>query len=132
MAFPLILQAVLERIGSMQVRKINAITFVEADRDEFLLGNERDTVDLIGFCGEHEATGILLYPINVSPDFFDLKTGFLGMVLQKFVNYHLKAALVLSREFVRGRFKEFATESNRSNHFRTFCSREDAEKWLIC
>lgn len=92
--------------------------------------NERDAVDLIGFCGEHAATGVLLYPKNLPADFFDLKSGQLGMILQKFVNYHLKVALFLSPEFVAGRFKEFAAESNRGSHFRTFYNYTGAAEWL--
>ncbi len=115
----------------MQVRQKNNQKFIEGDPGLRLISNERDVIDLIGFCGEQEAVGILLYPENLPVDFFDLKSGQLGTILQYFVTYYLKVALVLSPEFVKGRFKEFAVESNRGNHFRTFYDRESAEKWLI-
>ncbi|MBN2600837.1 MAG: DUF4180 domain-containing protein [Candidatus Marinimicrobia bacterium] len=114
----------------MNVFKINGKTVIEGPPGQALIHNEREAVDVIGFCGEHEAVGILLYPENLPEDFFDLKSGQLGNIVQKFVNYYLKVALVLSPEFVKGRFEEFATESNRGNHFRTFYERKSAEKWL--
>jgi len=115
----------------MYVIKNFGKTYIEGSSGKELIHNEREAVDVIGFCGEHEATGILLYPENLPEDFFDLKSGQLGAIIQKFVNYYLKVALVLSPEFVKGRFKEFTAESNQGNHFRTFYRREDAVEWLL-
>lgn len=114
----------------MHVKNQNGKIYITGLPDQPLISNERDAVDVIGFCGEQEAVGVLLYPKNLPADFFDLKSGQLGTILQKFVNYHLKVALVLSPEFVAGRFKEFAAESNRGSHFRTFYDCASAEKWL--
>ncbi len=114
----------------MQINKQNGKTYIAGLPEQSLILNERDAVDVIGFCGEHEAVGIVLFPKNLPADFFELKSGKLGAILQKFVNYYLKVALVLSPEFVKGRFKEFSAESNRGSHFRTFYDCESAEKWL--
>ncbi|MDO9547984.1 MAG: DUF4180 domain-containing protein [Candidatus Marinimicrobia bacterium] len=114
----------------MQVNKTNGKTFIEGTLIQVLIKNERDAVDVIGFCGEHEAIGVLLYLKNLPEDFFDLNSGQLGTIIQKFVTYYLKVALVLSPEFVKSRFKKFAAESNRGNHFRTFYNRVDAVEWL--
>jgi len=115
----------------MQVIKTNEKTFIEGLPNQTLINNEHDAVDVIGFCGEHEAVGVLLYPDNLPENFFNLKSGQVGLILQKFVNYYLKFALVLSPDFIKGRFKEFAVESNRGNHFRTFNNRDDAVEWLV-
>ncbi|MBU0712627.1 DUF4180 domain-containing protein [bacterium] len=69
----------------MQVNKTNGMTFIEATDNESLIKNERDAVDVIGFCGEHKAVGILLDPKNLPEDFFDLKSRLLGTIIQKFV-----------------------------------------------
>jgi hypothetical protein len=52
-------------------------------------------------------------------------------LLQKFVNYHVKTAVILLGEFeVAGKFKELLAESNKGNDFRVFTDRAEAENWL--
>jgi hypothetical protein len=97
----------------------------------FCIKNERDTLDVVGFCGESLSSRVLLYEFNVGPDFYDLKTGLAGMLLLKFSNYRITAAAVLDpQESKRGRFGEFAWETNRSREFRIFPDRNSALDWL--
>jgi len=65
-------------------------------------------------------------------DFFNLRTGLAGSVLQKFSNYGLKVALVMAdQQRVKGKFREFITEANRGNSFKVFSSKEEAENWIL-
>ena len=62
------------------------------------------------------------------PDFFDLRTGLAGAVLQKLVNYHLRVAIVgdVTREVAASKaFADFVTESNRGGH--VWFVRDEAE-----
>jgi hypothetical protein len=53
------------------------------------------------------------------------------MVLQKFINYHVKVAIIMEdEENLNERFKEMILEANKGNHFRTFKSIDDAESWI--
>jgi hypothetical protein len=104
--------------------------YIEGIDGETLLANEQDVLELLGLCLEHDADRILLYPQSFPETFFDLKSGQAGMILQKLMNYHVKAAAIVSPDFIRGRFKDFVTETNRGNHFRVFHNRDEAEKWL--
>ncbi|MCX6143490.1 MAG: DUF4180 domain-containing protein [Ignavibacteriales bacterium] len=104
--------------------------FIEGAATERFIEREKDAVALIGLCGEHSAERLLLYAGNLSESFFDLKSGLAGAVLQKFANYHVKVALVISADLVQGRFKEYVLEANRGNQFRAFQERNDAEIWL--
>ncbi|APQ98623.1 hypothetical protein RSJ3_1707 [Clostridium botulinum] len=53
------------------------------------------------------------------------------MVLQKFINYHIKVAVILeNEEKFNDRFKEMIMESNKGNHSRTFKNIGDAEIWI--
>jgi len=106
--------------------------FVEADPTQILIRSEQDAVDLVAICGEQGSHKLLLYAGNLIDDFFDLKTGLAGLVLQKLVNYHIQMAAVVPRDLWRqGRFRELANESNRNRHFGIFESRDQAVAWLI-
>lgn len=54
------------------------------------------------------------------------------MILQKFINYRVRTAVVLQGEMkFAGKFKEFIAEANKGKDFRVFNSTEEAENWLI-
>lgn len=94
--------------------------------------SEQDALDLVALCREHYANRLMLHGEVFGDEFFDLKTGLAGAVLQKFINYYIKAALVVPPEKAnRGRFREMVLEANRGSHFRVFSDREDAQNWLI-
>jgi len=95
-----------------------------------VLRTERDVVDFIGLCGEQNADRLLIQEDSLPDEFFDLKSGLAGMVLQKFMNYHLIAAFVVSPTKLRGRFKELALEASRNRHFRFFPEKDAALNWL--
>lgn len=105
--------------------------YIECEPTGFIIRNERDVLDLISACVENETNKVMLYEANLSPEFFDLKTNLAGAVLQKFANYHLRGAALISLDKIKSeRFKELIFECNRGNLFRFFEDREAAEKWL--
>jgi hypothetical protein len=106
-------------------------TYVKGKAGHALLSNERDLVDLIGFCGEHKADRVLLFAENLPQKFCDLRSGEAGMVLQKFTNYQMKVAAVLPASLIQGKFSEFVLETNRGGQFRIFQSPDQAERWLV-
>lgn len=95
--------------------------------------SERDALDLVAACGENGTHNLLLPAACLGDDFFRLGTGLAGAILQKFSNYRIRCALVLSPEQAsHGRFGELVLEANRRNrelHF--FTEVEAAERWLI-
>ncbi len=107
------------------------INYVECHPTEFVIQNERDILDLVAMCGEVQATSVIIYETNLSPDFFDLKTKFAGTLFQKFANYRLRGAVIISPDNISSeRFKELIVECNRGNLFRFFEEKEAAAKWL--
>ncbi|MFR1906061.1 MAG: DUF4180 domain-containing protein [Clostridium neonatale] len=69
---------------------------------------------------------------NVKEDFFNIKTRLAGMALQKFINYHVKVAVIIEDEEVYNyRFKEMIMEANKGNNFRTFKNIAEAESWIL-
>jgi hypothetical protein len=97
-----------------------------------IIENERDVVDIIGFCGEHNIRQIMLHAENLTEHFFDLKSRQAGMILQKFVTYQVQVAIVLSLDYMKqGKFREMVVEANQGKHFRIFHDRDEAEAWLM-
>ncbi|MDM5277493.1 DUF4180 domain-containing protein [Paenibacillus taichungensis] len=106
--------------------------YIEVIFAESPFSTEEDAVDLVALCKENESNLLLLHSQAISEDFFKLRTGVAGQMIQKWINYHIKTAAVIPKEMVnQGRFKEMALESKKSNHFRMFETRDDAENWLL-
>ncbi|MFI8706016.1 DUF4180 domain-containing protein [Bacillus sp. NPDC077411] len=93
--------------------------------------SEKDVLDFVGICAENDVYTLIFYVDAFSEDFFNLKTGLAGMMLQKFINYHIKVAVILeNEEKLNNRFKEMIMEANKGNDFRTFKNMTDAENWI--
>ncbi len=114
------------------VRKVNNKKYIELVSSSAPLSTEGSALDLIALCGEADTNLLMLNYSTLSEDFFKLKTGVAGKILQKFINYQIKAVVIMLGEIAqKGRFKELVTELNKSNHFRFYENRKEAEKWLI-
>ncbi len=114
-----------------RVVKKNNKKYIECISVDKQLYSERDVLDFIGICVENDIYKLVLHGGMLSEDFFNLKTGLAGMVLQKFINYHVKVAVILeNEEKFNDRFREMIMESNKGNHFRTFKNIGDAEIWI--
>lgn len=99
---------------------------------EKILVSEQDAIDMMGLGYDFDTTSFLLYASNLSDDFFDLSTRFAGLVLQKFMNYQAKVAIILTADtHTSRRFKEFSDEANRGQNMRFFADVTEAESWLI-
>ena len=88
---------------------------IEVISDDVLINSEQDALDLMVDIGyQYESTKILLHKINICDDFFDLRTGLAGGILQKFSNYRVQLAII--GEFSSHNSKslgDFIKESNR-------------------
>ena len=115
-----------------QIKETENKKYIELMSAANPLSTENDALDLIALCWEHETNYIVIHQEALSESFFDLKTKAAGNIIQKFVNYGIKAAVVIPQETVQNeRFKEMALEINKGNHFRMYESKEEAEKWLL-
>ena len=116
-----------------QVVEHKGVAYIECLPGDGRIEQEQDALDLVGICGEHGTRRVLLPEALLSEDFFNLKTGLAGAVLLKFVNYWIKAALVLPRErSSAGRFGEMVLEANRSSrHLHVFDNPHAAADWLV-
>lgn len=110
----------------------NGVGYIECCKAARVLESEQDALDLVGVCGENGTSLLMVHSEALSEDFFRLRTGIAGRMLQKFTNYSLKTAAVIPSELTsRGKFKDMMLEANRGKQFRIFDSRDEAEEWLI-
>lgn len=89
----------------------------EITTDGVVLGKEQDALDLMVAPALAGARRIIVHRDNLSPEFFDLRTGLAGAILQKFVTYQVKLAVVGDFSGLSENFKAFIDESNRGGQF---------------
>lgn len=104
----------------------------------FLVAAQRDVkidtlaavADLLGDCF---ASGRVLFVADdFGPDFFNLRTGLAGELLQKLTNYQIRAAFVLAQPQQYGaRFAELAYEHAHHPLLRFFVRDQAALDWLL-
>ena len=106
--------------------------YVEFISSEAKLVTEQDALDLIALCGGNDTNLVMIHGDTLSEDFFNLKTGVAGRILQKFSNYQMKAVVVLPVQIdIRIKFRELINESNKGSQFGAFDTVEEAEAWLL-
>ena len=94
-------------------------------------GDANAALELISGCMEHGVERVLVEAHALPPEFFALRSGFAGELLQKLANYGVCLAGVFpaDTEYAE-RFREFLLEAKRGRAFRAFAERAEAEAWL--
>ena len=104
-------------------------TIIIASDADIYIQNYDDIMDALGAC--FGAPGILFTENDLAPQFFDLRTGLLGELFQKFTNYRKKIVIVLPDFDAYGeRFSELAYEHRTHNSIRFVHAKDDAIRWL--
>lgn len=83
------------------------------------LHSERDATDLIGAALHSGAVWVAVPADRFDSDFFRLRTRVAGEIIQKFINYRLRIAIVgdISRHTaISTALQDFLRESNRGTH----------------
>ncbi len=107
------------------------ITLAELVSPSVEIATADDALDLIGNCGYQGAVGVIIHQHHLAPEFFDLKTGLAGEVLQKFSNYAMKLAIVGDFAAHAGKsLSDFMRESNRAGHVNFVGSLPEAREKL--
>ena len=116
----------------MEVRVVEAgnARYTEVLPGTLSFAGEQDALDLVAACAEGRPWAVLIHGDALAEPFLDLRTGLAGAILQKFVNYHLRVAVLVPGRIPEGRFGEYVREANRGGHVRTFADRAAAEAWL--
>jgi Domain of unknown function (DUF4180) len=94
------------------------VCILACDPRQKIIGSDRDAVGLIAEAHEQRADLLFLPVERLDENFFTLKTGLAGAIVQKFVQYGLRLAIVgdVSRHVDESvPFRDFLGESNRRN-----------------
>jgi len=85
--------------------------------ESIIIANAEDGLDVLGSLYFQGFDKIVLHQKNITPDFFDLKTGIAGEILQKFSNYRVKLAIVGDfGQYTSKSMQDFIFESNLQGH----------------
>lgn len=86
----------------------------EIATDTIVINSAEDGLDLLGNLYYQNFDRIIIYEANINPEFFNLKNGIAGEILQKFSNYRVRLAIVGDFTKFPGRsLKDFIYESNK-------------------
>jgi hypothetical protein len=88
---------------------------VEYISEEVLINNVQDALDLMA---NTPSAYLILYEKNFNKEFFDLNTGILGEILQKFTNYKVRLAIIGDFEKFKSKsLRDFIYESNKNGEY---------------
>jgi len=113
--------------------EFHGVRVLEIAPDGPALRTDRDAVTLIGDAMGHEARLVLLPIERLDDDFFDLSTRIAGEVVQKFVNYGMRLAILgdISRyTSASTSLRDFVYEANRGDRIWFVANRNELETRL--
>jgi hypothetical protein len=115
----------------INIVKINEENIAELISDNVEINKTQDVLDLMANCFALKAKKLIIHEKNIIPAFFDLKTGVAGEMLQKFVNYNFKIAIIGDySKYQSSVLKDFIYESNRQGEINFVKSIEEAKEKL--
>lgn len=101
----------------IETHNINNIKIAEIISDDIVLKTTEDGLDLLGNLYYQGFDKIIIDEKNITPDFFDLKNGIAGDILQKFSQYRMPLTIVGDFSKFRGKsITDFIYESNKGRH----------------
>src|SRR5690554_5706208 len=78
----------------IEAHNINDTNIAEVISEANVINKVEDGIDLLVNLYYQVFDGIIIYEKNITPVFFDLKTGIAGEILQKFSNFRVQLAIV--------------------------------------
>ncbi len=110
----------------------NEISYIYFSDSETKLITEKNILDTIVALAENNTQFVLFDSETLSKDFFELKKGLVGTLLQKFTMYNIKSAIVINdMNNIKSEFRDLIAESSKNDILRVFKNRNDAEKWFL-
>lgn len=102
----------------MQILSENGLRIALMDEADAPLRGEQDALDLIADMRyTHQAYHLVIPAAILNPAFFDLRSGLAGGMLQKFVNYRVRVAIVGDFTGYKSKaLRQFIMESNKGGH----------------
>lgn len=119
----------------MEISKIteNGIDIATVNSSEPLIIDVQSALDLIATVSyDTGCSALILNKSSLSEEFFELKTKLAGDILQKFINYQMKLAIVGDFSIYSSKsLKDFIYESNKGKHIFFVSSEKEAVEKLL-
>jgi len=115
----------------MEIKYINFNnkTIAELKSDLIEIHQPQDALEIMMNCLYNGADVLIMYEHNLHTDFFDLKSGLAGEILQKFSTYQAKLAIVGDfSKYQSKSLRDFIYESNKIGRINFVASKEEALK----
>ena len=111
--------------------EIDHIKMAEVSSDDIIINTTEDGLDLLGNVYYQGYDRIIIHENNITSDFFDLKNGIAGEILQKFSTYRVRLAIVGDfSKYTSKSLNDFIYESNKGGHVNFVPSTAEAIKIL--
>lgn len=113
---------------NIHTETINGADIAVIDENPPLIENEQDALDfMMTVYHETGCNRMIIRKDALTEDFFVLSTGLAGKLLQKFVNYRCKLAVVGDfSAYTSGALRDFIRECNRGSDIFFVSSRQEA------
>lgn len=116
----------------IETHHIKNTKIAEVISTDTLIKKAEDGLDLLGNLYYQDFDKIIIHQHNLISDFFDLKTGIAGEILQKFSNYRVCLAIVGNfNQYTSKSIKDFIFESNKAGQINFVNSTEEAISKLL-
>lgn len=100
---------------TIETHKINDTKIAEVTSGNMLIASAEDGLDVLVNLYYQDFDKIILHEKDITPLFFDLKTGMAGEILQKFSNYRVRLAIIGDYgKYGSQSMKDFILESNKT------------------
>ena len=110
---------------------IDNIKIAEVNSEDLIINSVEDGSDLLGNLYYSDYDGIIIHEKNINSNFYDLKTGFAGEILQKFSNFRVRLVVIGNFDkYESASFKQFILESNKGKQVNFLSSLPEALKQL--
>lgn len=117
----------------MEIRifNIGEFSIAELISEQVEINDQQDALDIMADARYRDADKLIINEKNLHPDFFDLKTGVAGEILQKFSTYNAYLAIVGDFSKYPGKsLKDFIFESNKFGRISFVSTQEEALRVL--
>lgn len=118
----------------MEIRYIDKDNIVLAvlESDSVEIFNAQDAGELLMNCRYNDCERVIIKVVNLEPQFFDLKSGLAGDILQKFSTYQGNLAIIGDfSKYESNSLKDFIYESNKIGRINFVCNMDEAVNALL-
>lgn len=115
------------------ISELDGVLVMECSTEGSSVRGIQDAIELIGEARGHHAALVVIPAERLAEEFFQLRTGLAGDVIQKFITYEVRLAILgdISRHLSESSaLRDFVREANQGSRCWFVTSREDLRRLL--